>query len=329
MDQQCGAFLVMNEPWNTSKIENRIDRIASLRDVQRDSITESLRQDNHKKDSHDMNANANGTNGVIILFDSDLTSLDTVDKTRRQVRRLMTPRRTRTNKNYQTLQSQSQSQWPDVDYDAICAAGVECGNRYYDSFATVWLPNTFLFPLRWRLFSKHAQKEENPHYIMLHPSKEEHVLSKPRSKRGGLVQTDIVSWLTELQQQQQLSHHTNQNSQSQQNHTTGRPSTSIDIDSDLNNEHEPVEVRSCFGGLTLYRLDTWLNPSCRYYDPQKTWTSDADPLLRYAKKSLRRPCEHVSFHECLRQHDSSFHIGIQPALQPNYHSEKKCQKRRR
>jgi len=60
------------------------------------------------------------------------------------------------------------------------------------------------------------------------------------------------------------------------------------------NYYEPLPVRSCFGGLTLYRTDIWLDSDCRYDMYHK---DDAD----FTSSQYRHACEHVVFHECLRR----------------------------
>lgn len=58
--------------------------------------------------------------------------------------------------------------------------------------------------------------------------------------------------------------------------------------------YQPVPVRSCFNGLTLYRADVWLQPQCRY----DSYHKDDDA---YLSKRYHHACEHIVFHECLRR----------------------------
>jgi hypothetical protein len=66
------------------------------------------------------------------------------------------------------------------------------------------------------------------------------------------------------------------------------------------NVQDPVNVRSCFGGITTYRADVWLKGSdssgsqCRYDIHHKN-------DIQYASKFGFQTCEHVVFHECLRR----------------------------
>jgi hypothetical protein len=75
--------------------------------------------------------------------------------------------------------------------------------------------------------------------------------------------------------------------------------------------YEPVPVRSCFGGLTLYQADTWLHSTCRY----DLYNEDYDA---YRGKQEQQTCEHIVFHECLRQHDD-FKIAVQPDMLTLWH----------
>ena len=85
----------------------------------------------------------------------------------------------------------------------------------------------------------------------------------------------------------------------------------------------PVPVRSCFGGLAIYRTSVWYEPKCQY----GSWRNKCAPhMARYANQADKRPCEHVSFHECLREvipatlKGSDLSIGIQPRLMPHWNS---------
>ena len=76
--------------------------------------------------------------------------------------------------------------------------------------------------------------------------------------------------------------------------------------------YKPVPVRSCFGGLTLYRADLWLHPTCRYDLYNKS-------LDVYRGKEEQQTCEHVVFHECLRQQREDFSIAVQPDMMTLWH----------
>ena len=83
-------------------------------------------------------------------------------------------------------------------------------------------------------------------------------------------------------------------------------------------QYEPVPVRSCFNGLTLYRADVWLQPKCRYDIYHKDDNA-------YLSKRYQHACEHIVFHECLRRvllekeggGSSSSGEGLNIAVQPD------------
>ncbi|KAL3792300.1 hypothetical protein HJC23_006212 [Cyclotella cryptica] len=75
--------------------------------------------------------------------------------------------------------------------------------------------------------------------------------------------------------------------------------------------YEPVPVRSCFGGLALYRADVWLHDDCRY----DLYNKDLDV---YRGKQEQHTCEHIVLHECLRQ-QISLRIAVQPDLLTLWH----------
>jgi hypothetical protein len=84
-----------------------------------------------------------------------------------------------------------------------------------------------------------------------------------------------------------------------------------------------VPVRSCFGGLTLYRASVWFQESCQYAvdNPKSNTTAH---LQRYATKASERPCEHVVLHECLldsKSNTNDVRIGVQPGLKTEWNSD--------
>ena len=163
----------------------------------------------------------------------------------------------------------------DFPHDAICSNGMtlhatkEKGHLplrlYYDTFATVFLPDTFSFPLRDRYFGQPYPGED---------------LNMIRSEnwRGKVSQMFFHSWFL------------------QKGHES---------------ESGIVRVRSCFGGIGIYRASVYFEEKCQY-----ALTEDINKLklnhlsiMRYANKE-ERPCEHVVFHECLRTHVEGFEIGV-------------------
>ena len=79
----------------------------------------------------------------------------------------------------------------------------------------------------------------------------------------------------------------------------------------------PVPVRSCFGGLAIYKSEVWHEPKCRY----SSWQDQCSPnAVRYANIEDGRACEHVTFHACLREHRKDLTIAVQPKLMPMWDS---------
>ena len=71
-----------------------------------------------------------------------------------------------------------------------------------------------------------------------------------------------------------------------------------------------VLVKSCFGGLAIYRASTWLVEACNYsINPTPT-------QMRYSNIEDTRPCEHIIFHECLQRTVPSARIFVQPEMTP-------------
>lgn len=67
-------------------------------------------------------------------------------------------------------------------------------------------------------------------------------------------------------------------------------------------------VRSCFGGLALYRATTWFVENCCY-------NSNTPKLDRYANAEEGWPCEHVIFHTCLQDTPNmTTRVAINPNL---------------
>ena len=79
----------------------------------------------------------------------------------------------------------------------------------------------------------------------------------------------------------------------------------------------PVPVRSCFGGLAIYKSEVWHEPKCRYSSWQDQCSPDA---VRYANIEDGRACEHVTFHACLREHRKGLAVAVQPKLMPMWDS---------
>lgn len=79
-----------------------------------------------------------------------------------------------------------------------------------------------------------------------------------------------------------------------------------------------VSVKSCFGGLALYRADVYFTKSCQYQLDAAVVDLNKDNLtsiMRYANSVEGRPCEHVVFHDCLKKViEKRVDIALNPEL---------------
>ena len=240
-------------------IKNRVDRISHLRNYHRQLLSrEYYNKSDNKSDNNDDEVRQDSNdNNVMIIADFDLWKLPTVKKVLTVAKDLQDP------------------QYP---HDAICAAGITMANQnelwYYDMFATVLLPDTFVYPLSRRLI---------PHYY----EGEDTQLVRSNKAHGSITQGDLMRHFV---QQGQLS-------------PTGA-----------------MSVKSCFGGFTMYRFHTFFHSECTYTLPQHEKTNirkenHKSTLMRYAGAKDKRPCEHVVFHDCLKQIDSpKIDLALHPQL---------------
>jgi hypothetical protein len=81
-----------------------------------------------------------------------------------------------------------------------------------------------------------------------------------------------------------------------------------------------IPVKSCFGGLAIYRAKVWFNANC-HYDAKVDAKTNAH-LLKYRSMHEERVCEHVVFHDCLEKHRKDFTISIDRNLITRYHAGK-------
>jgi hypothetical protein len=274
----CAAFHVVKEPVGTGDIKNRVDRISHLRNFQRESIHTLMMMGGEMGEITEKD--------VVILLDSDLRSMGNIGNLLKEVKRLQ-DRSTKT--------------------DAICAAGVDGHRNYYDTFATVLLPNTFFYPKEMRL-NETLHSEEDETKVLI---------SNGRLRtqgKVGMLQREMVPYLESLATNEPIR---GMGRPGKPGGRGGRPMGMMSMGhrplAKASSPSLPVPVRSCFGGLTLYRAEVWFNPQCTYQTSHK-----ADHM--YANRDDERPCEHVVFHNCLRRVDSTFEIGVQPELAPIYHN---------
>jgi hypothetical protein len=276
----CAPFHVEAEPAHVSEMSNRVDRIAVARDYQR----EQLRGLYYNNDMATLRRD-----DLIVVVDLDLHSLPPLDLLVQQIHEMQRV----TAHSSSACQQQTPVQ---EQYDAVCAAGIMYRPYgYYDIFATVLLPDTFVYPIKGRLIRKHA-KMENPDLV------------RSNNLYGNFTQWDLLDYIE------------------MESHKLTKTRTD-DLSSVLDEVPQlsaPVPVLSCFGGLTIYRAIQWFDSRCRYSHLPVNNTAP-NWLSRYASKSTQRPCEHVVFHKCLHKTLSSdknsslsFSIAIQPAMRTEW-----------
>lgn len=127
--KRCASFDILNEPAEAAEIRNRVDRIAYLRDYQRDRLEIAFGGTVTEQD-------------VILLIDFDLFSIPSVDEIKGEACKMVHRR----------------------DHDVVCAAGLmHRPFGYYDTFATILKPDTFVYPLKGRL--KGSRRGENMNLV--------------------------------------------------------------------------------------------------------------------------------------------------------------------
>jgi len=260
--------------------QQRIERLALLRDVQRTRIQQLFFHTN--KNGSLQNEGLNLDESVIIVVDLDLVGVPTGEEVMKRVQLL---RRSAT-----TIQSNNGSAHPRrsgsnsaSEVHVICAAGGEGmegrQHRYYDTFSTILLPDTFVYPRFWRYNKRFNGPNENRSLVVVGP-----FYTKKKKVKNPFTQADLM---THLRQEAKF-------------HAGGLRLT---------------PVRSCFGGMAIYRGRIWLSPMCHYRRlaerislPESLLNNvsvshrsnkhDSALLLKYAG-AAGHPCEHVVLHECL------------------------------
>jgi len=282
--EKCAPFILQHEnQWDIDRISKRkplkrIDRISKLRDLQRLMLKDSVYS--HEMSRNDERVRTDNAS-IVILADLDMRSLPNINA---------------------IMQQTSQLQNSSYPNDIICALGIiknkKSKKNYYDTFATVFLPDTFahsyerrmILPNDRRMILPHLTKEDRQYLKMNTEDMHEYFIG------GG----------------------------------------------DSGEEGAPTRVRSCFGGMAIYRAHTYFEPKCRYqlvkqdkdrmdgfhktkyHGPKKfanlrNHTDLNLDIMRYANLKESRPCEHVVFHECLRSaNDDTLHIAVNPLLIADY-----------
>ncbi|KAL7564315.1 hypothetical protein ACA910_007168 [Epithemia clementina (nom. ined.)] len=334
--------------------ENRVQRLALLRDLQRDRIHELWFQENEMAERNLENSttarSAHQTkdtldaptlrldkdNSVIVLLDLDVWKLPNpaqiiqraktmhtydvvcgaghwldhpVEMAKQQLHKFQSRRKRNTNnKPEYPLAS-----LPERPEDLLF---------YYDNFAFVAWPDTYGFPDYKRLSHRYYYGEDTS--IIPHP------LKATKSKPDLFTQYDLMLYL----QQEAAAHNSETYEHRQRDQVDDDTNDSIKsnhMNNQENNLFNLAPVRSCFGGLGLYRASAWFTPVCRYnlfemivkentaskrnqsksgsgsdmtYWPLWMQFKSGDynlstNIMRYASKKERFPCEHVVFHDCL------------------------------
>ena len=270
LEHDCGPFIlhleekiIWNYQSNVINNRNRIDRISTLRDYQRNALRKEFNDDVSK-------------DGVIMLVDLDLLQIPTAEEIWNQIELLKSPR---------------------YPHDSICALGTKVNfskgddeNKvkqvpfYYDTYATIFQNDTFSHPLSRRLIPSYY-KGEDPKLVRSNDS-----------KHGSFTQGHIWKYFK-----------------------------TIGMRSSTGN----VQVRSCFGGLAMYRSRLYFDSKCQYQlqegimnklekiqsrSSSSVNASISSSIIRYASKKERRPCEHVVLNDCLIRKTPSFNIALNPNL---------------
>lgn len=259
-----------NNPWNQS---NRIARIKRSREYQRQLVIQML-NNNHNNFNGNKNHGVNvvdwstvfPNNAVVAVLDLDLFSypspLEIIQSARDYIML----------NNHDVVGEKNK-------YHAICSNGLfvqksrkyngSYRRRYYDTFSTILLPNSWL----------HVDREE-PRGSLLGEDVD----------MARMTQDETLQWiLKEGRRSKRRSGMINND-----NGKNKREEEEEVTQAQHHQYYQPVPVRSCFNGLTLYRADVWLQPQCRY----DSYHKDDDA---YLSKRYHHACEHIVFHECLRR----------------------------
>jgi hypothetical protein len=227
----CAPFKASSQPDYITAEKNRIDRIQAARDFQRIDLAQHF-------DFADVDK------ATIILADMDVSQLPSLDQVVG---------------NADKMNSRS-----GIDVDVLCSSGKMLHPYgYYDTFATVLLPDTFVYPVNGRP-SMSARPEEDSTMII----------------DNNFTAEELLEWF----------------------HKEGGASV------------KPVPVKSCFGGLAIYRASKWLDQRCSYKNIHPEINA------KYANRFDNAPCEHVVLHNCLQAVDPNVVVAVQPDMHTIWHT---------
>ena len=241
-----GSIYVYRQPIFVDRMDRRVQRISHAREFLRSLMTKRRQQE---------------PVDVVGIVDFDLLQFPSPS---------------------QIIQHSNEMRLGKNDVDVLCAAGVlEWDGKfgYYDTYATVLLPDTFLKAPHTRV-SQQLRPEEDASMI-------------PGS--NNFTSMDLLKWLDI------------------QGGDGGKSESS------MSNSLNPVPVRSCFGGLALYQSEPYFDARCSYTMlPQDPILNAKYAILDDEESDdSGEVCEHILFHECLRtQVDTNLSVAIQPDLRP-------------
>ena len=227
---------------------NRVERIAALRDYQRALLRTKYAGD----DKGNANGNPNAINdGAVIVIDLDLAVLPPPQRVMEVAHKLSTP---------------EVGNSPPFPFDAICAAGVTAASKtelwYYDTYATVLWPDTYLHPLQRRLIKNYFPGEDSS-------------LVRSDDRNGNWTQGDIMRYL-QTKAKEQSEYGTVDARSCFGGMTIYRASAWF--------EPKCSYTHGMGGEEGISRSVS---------------SAASTGLMRYASEQDGRPCEHVVFHDCL------------------------------
>jgi hypothetical protein len=237
---QCQPLVIVTQPALPSSVLFRTEKLAFLRDFQRQQLRDIVDVESNFATSTD--------NSIIMLMDLDLLEVPPAFQIMNAASLILKGDATEKGKP------------PTLRVDAICAGGVIVDDQsgregYYDSFATIFKPDTYMLQLSRRQKSA-IRPGENSTLI--------------------LAENDANFYtLWEWMRQQQS-----------------------------------IPVRSCFGGLALYRANKFLDKRCTYSAP-------AALLDMTGYEGREGFCEHVVFNTCLSS-VADVQIVILPSLRTRW-----------
>lgn len=250
-NKQCAPVKIQNQNVFSKRYleiirtsRKRIDRISALRDAHRELLREEFLY----------------SEGIVLLADLDLEILPKTSIVMDQISKVKG--------NGPVMRRNDE-----YEHDAICANGSGISKprkgkivgKYYDTFATVFWPDTFALPLKNRA-SKVLYEGEDPKLVR-----------SDDAKHGKFTQQHMFNYFK-----------------------------NEGIKTNTGN----VRVTSCFGGLAIYKSKPYFEEKCNY----QLNNIDSSKIMRYASKKERRPCEHVVFHDCLRNNVDGFNIAVNPNM---------------